>query len=140
MERRDFILNSLSAGILLAIPLLNSSCDKEDDPNGGGNPPPSGPLTIDLDSAQYSSLNTTGNFVVVSGIIIANTPGGFVALSSTCTHEGCTISYLSSNNTFPCPCHGSVFSDSGAVINGPAASPVTKYTVTREGNILTISN
>jgi cytochrome b6-f complex iron-sulfur subunit len=139
MERRDFIKNSLSAGILLAIPLLNSSCKKDENSPENGLPP-GGNLTIDLNSTQYSALNTVGGSVIVSGIIVANTSGGFVALSSICTHQGCTISYSNANNNFPCPCHGSVFSTTGSVLNGPANSPVKKYTVTQEGSILTISD
>jgi cytochrome b6-f complex iron-sulfur subunit len=140
MERRQFIRNSLSAGVLLAVPLLNSSCEKDEDPtNGGSGLPPGGDLMIDLNSTQYSALNSQGGFVLVSGIIVANTGSGFVALSSTCTHQGCTISYSSANNNFPCPCHGAVFSTSGSVITGPATSPVKKYTVTQDGSILTIT-
>lgn len=141
MERRQFIRNSLSAGILLALPLLNSSCEKDEDPANGGNPlPPGGSLTIDLNSAQYSALNSAGGFVLVSGIIVANTGSGFVALSSTCTHQGCTISYSAANNNFPCPCHGSVFSTTGSVLNGPAPSPVKQFSVTKDGSILTITD
>lgn len=140
MERRDFLKNSLSAGILLAIPVLNSSCEKDDTGGQNGGLPPGGDLTIDLGSSQYASLNNSGNFVVIRGVIVANTGSEFLALSSACTHEGCTVSFLGSNNTFPCPCHGSVFSSTGSVINGPASSPLTKYTVTRDGNILTIKN
>jgi cytochrome b6-f complex iron-sulfur subunit len=142
MKRRDFIRNSLSAGIILAIPLLSASCEKEEDPTNGGNgglPPQNEDIQIDLNSPLYSALASAGGFVLINGIIVANTGSGFVALSSICTHQGCTITYSSSNNNFPCPCHGSVFSTTGSVINGPAATPVKRYTVTKEDNILTIS-
>jgi cytochrome b6-f complex iron-sulfur subunit len=61
-----------------------------------------------------------------------------VALSSICTHQGCTIGYSPSANNFPCPCHGSVFSTSGSVLNGPAPTAVKSYPVSQTGNILTI--
>ena len=106
-------------------------------PVGGGTN--SGNITIDLSNASYSALNTAGGSMIIQGIIIANSGGGsYIALSSVCTHQGCTVGYNLSANNFPCPCHGSLFSSSGTVINGPAASPLKSYTVNKAGNILTI--
>lgn len=42
------------------------------------------------------------------------------------------------NGKLPCPCHGSVYSISGSVLEGPAPAPLKKYNITREGDILTI--
>lgn len=142
MERRDFLKSGVSAGFLIALPLLAISCEKEDnnkDNNSGGGPGPDDGITIDLNSTEYSALKNSGSFKYKNGIIIANTGTGFVALSSVCTHQGCTISYKSSNNTFPCPCHGAVFSPAGSVLSGPAPSAVQKYNVSQEGDILTIT-
>jgi Rieske Fe-S protein len=53
------------------------------------------------------------------------------AVSVKCTHQSCTLgSYTSSTQKFLCPCHGSVFSYAGAVISGPATSPLTSYSTT----------
>lgn len=46
--------------------------------------------------------------------------GGFLALSLTCTHLGCSINYESAKNEFICPCHSSMFDIYGDVINPPA--------------------
>lgn len=141
MERRDFLKSGVSAGFLIALPLLAVSCEKEggDKDNNGGGPGPDEGIIIDLNSSEHATLKNSGSFKYIDGIIIANTGSGFIALSSVCTHQACTISYLSSNNTFPCPCHNSVFSSEGLVLSGPAPSPVKKYNVSREGDILTIT-
>jgi Rieske Fe-S protein len=46
--------------------------------------------------------------------------GGFLALSLTCTHLSCSISYESDKNEFICPCHSSAFDIYGNVVNPPA--------------------
>jgi cytochrome b6-f complex iron-sulfur subunit len=139
MNRREaFNRIVLASGTVLLIPsaLLSCSEDGTTDPGGnnGGND-----LTINMDDSSYSGLKNAGGFVVVSGVIVANTDGNnYVALASTCTHQGCTVGYSPGNNNFPCPCHGSVFTANGSVAVGPATSPLKKYTVTKAGNILTI--
>ncbi|MBE0676498.1 MAG: Rieske (2Fe-2S) protein [Bacteroidales bacterium] len=81
----------------------------------------------------------SGGFVTVSNIIVINTgSGNYTALSSVCTHEGCAVTYNSSANNLPCPCHGSVFAIGGSVLNGPATQPLKVYPVTKTGNTLSI--
>ena len=140
MNRRE-LLKSIAAGTttLFVVPSVFTSCEDEVvDPNQN-NDPNANELTIDLTQAKYDDLGSEGGFVVVESIIIINAGGGFLALSSVCTHSGCTVSYNHGAGNLPCPCHGSVFSTSGAVLNGPAASPLKKYDITQEGDILTIS-
>ena len=42
------------------------------------------------------------------------------ALSTTCTHLGCTPNWLESDKKFKCPCHGSGFKITGVNFEGPA--------------------
>lgn len=46
--------------------------------------------------------------------------GTLHSYSAVCTHLGCIVKWNASEKSFDCPCHGSRFSYSGQVINGPA--------------------
>lgn len=140
MTRRDLIQKVLIGGVtFLVLPPVLNSCSKQDPGGSGGPPPPGNKVTLDLTNASYSALNNAGGFVIVQGIIVANTASGYVALDSTCTHLGCTVAYSSTNNNFPCPCHGSVFSAAGSVVTGPALTALKSYAVSKSGNTLTIT-
>ncbi len=141
MTRRDLIQKVLIGGTtVFLIPSVFSSCSKDDSgDDNGGNGGDDKKITLDLTDARYVGLNTVGGNVIVQGIIVANTSAGFVALNSECTHQGCTIEYSSTANNFPCPCHQSVFSPTGSVVNGPATVALKSYSVAKAGNTLTIT-
>ncbi len=48
------------------------------------------------------------------------------ALSTVCTHLGCTPSWLEGEQKFKCPCHGSGFYKSGINFEGPAPRPLER--------------
>jgi cytochrome b6-f complex iron-sulfur subunit len=138
MNRRELIRN-IAAGTatVFIVPSFITSC-QDDEPDNGNGDPSENTLTIDLNDNNFSSLGSAGGSAVVDNIIVFNTGDGFIALSSVCTHQGCQVTYNHSTGNLPCPCHGSVFSTSGSVLEGPASSPLKKYNVTQEGDILTI--
>ena len=131
MERKQFLERLLigSGSALILSPL--ASCEKEETDNGD--------IIVDLTEAKNSNLLNDGGFIYISGIIVANAGNDeFLAVASTCTHEGCTITFSLPSKKFPCPCHFSEFSSTGSVLQGPATQSLKKYTVTKSGNILTI--
>ncbi|MCU0362668.1 MAG: Rieske (2Fe-2S) protein [Bacteroidales bacterium] len=141
MNRRESLRKALQGGaVLFLAPAVLQSCSKDDDPNNNGTPPPAGSkITIDLSLPENASLNTAGGSKVVQSVLVANTGSAFIALSSVCTHQGCTVAYVHGASNVQCPCHGSVFTTSGSVTTGPATSALTSYPVAKSGNILTIS-
>jgi Rieske Fe-S protein len=45
-------------------------------------------------------------------------------VDTTCTHMRCELKWNSAEKTWDCPCHGSRFTINGAVIDGPAITPL----------------
>ena len=52
-----------------------------------------------------------------------------IALSTVCTHLGCTPNWLGSESKFKCPCHGSGFRKTGINFEGPAPRPLERYRI-----------
>jgi len=64
--------------------------------------------------------------------------GGFLALSRTCTHLGCTVPWVDEDKEFACPCHASSFDITGNVISAPASRALDIYRIMIENNIVKV--
>ena len=64
--------------------------------------------------------------------------GGFLALSSKCTHLGCSLPWVEKENRFLCPCHASAFNITGNVISAPAPRALDTFRVFIENNIVKV--
>ena len=63
------------------------------------------------------------------GVWIIRAAEGMFVLSTTCTHLGCTPSWLQTEHKFKCPCHGSGFYMTGINFEGPAPRPLERYKI-----------
>jgi menaquinol-cytochrome c reductase iron-sulfur subunit len=66
--------------------------------------------------------------------LIKTSDAQVTALSSTCTHLGCRVSWNPDEETLKCPCHGGVFDRTGAVKAGPPPEPLAKIATRVDGH------
>ena len=148
MERHEF-LSKLGIGLVAVCAGCSLvSCGGKSSnpgPSTGNSTPPPTKGSGNLFSADLSTqLANIGDSVIQQGVILVriasgNTADAFTAVQLACTHQGNSIGYNNGQGIFICPAHGSEFSKAGAVLQGPAALPLQKYTVTISGSTLTVS-
>jgi cytochrome b6-f complex iron-sulfur subunit len=63
---------------------------------------------------------------------------GIYALSTVCTHLGCTPNWLPGEEKFKCPCHGSGYYKNGINFEGPTPRPLERFAISLadDGQIL----
>jgi cytochrome b6-f complex iron-sulfur subunit len=148
IDRRNFCLHACQAASYLALGSIIEAC-------GGGGSGPSNVPQLSIINGNISGnavvvqVDSTSPLATVGGAAMVRSSAGsflvsrtsqetFAALTSTCTHEACTISGFDNTN-YVCPCHGSKFTAAGRVINGPANAPLRTFATQFGNNILTIS-
>ena len=67
-------------------------------------------------------------------IFLVKSGGGVTALSSTCTHLGCRVSWDVEAMQLKCPCHGGVYDRTGAVVAGPPPAPLASLMTRIDGD------
>ncbi len=117
IKRRDFI--ALAArGILALNGLLGMGMLLRfiSHPTASGSP-----AEVDLGPASDFPLNSH-QAITQANLVLSHTEAGFQALSLDCPHLGCRLN--PEQDGFSCPCHGSRFDGSGALLRGPADEPL----------------
>lgn len=152
-SRRDFLRTTCCSAALAALGLTLTSCDSsamEGDPGpdlgNGGSSGETGivvsgnTITLDLTGSQASAVAAAGGFLFIQSAqaLVVNLDGQTIrAFTSVCTHQQCDINRFQSDE-FVCPCHGSRFDTRGQVVQGPANAPLRQFSVTRNGDTVTI--
>ena len=96
-------------------------------------------LILDLTSAAYTKLNTVGNYVVVSGIVIARvSTSTFAAVTQVCSHEG-RRQVVFNAGEFYCAAHGARFDTAGKGLNSTGSRGLKTYVTLLEGTTLKVT-
>jgi cytochrome b6-f complex iron-sulfur subunit len=142
--RREFCAQACGVAGIVALGSALESCGS---PGGASATLPvvtgtaaSGVVTLAVGAG--SPLADVGSAALVqssSGTFLVSHTGAeaFSALTSICTHETCTITGFDTPD-FVCPCHGSRFGTSGAVLSGPATRPLRAFQTRFADGLLTI--
>ena len=147
--RREFCACACQAASLLAVGAL-AGCGGSSNPSGPSNVPTlsvvpstvSGRvISITVDGSPIAAVGTAA-MVQQTGLgifLVAHTgQDTFTALTSVCTHEGCTVTGFD-NSRYVCPCHGSQYSTSGNVVQGPATRSLQSFPTQFANGVLTIT-
>ncbi len=156
LERREFFITLTRRLSLLAFPgLLASfleSCSSNNNPVSASSGTSSLTTingsyqngTVSIPVSSSSPLAASGSAAQIkssNGYLLVDRQSNntFNAMSAICTHQGCLIGLFdSSKNQFVCGCHGSRFSATGSVVQGPAGSPLPTYKTNFANNQLNI--
>ena len=92
--------------------------------------------------SEYAVNAVDERFKAAYGVWIVREAAGFYVLSTVCTHLGCTPNWLSAEEKFKCPCHGSGFVITGINVEGPAPRPLERYRIAlaEDGQLLIDKN
>lgn len=79
--------------------------------------------------AEFGAESVDETWKESNGVWIVNTAGRLIAVSTVCTHLGCTPNWLAGEQKFKCPCHGSGYYINGVNFEGPTPRPLERYAV-----------
>lgn len=91
-------------------------------------------FTLHLDELP---LNATRLFKDLRGkelMIVRTGEREVKAISTVCTHLGCSVYWQKDKKQFYCPCHQGIFDKDGYVLSGPPPKPLNSYKVELEGD------
>jgi cytochrome b6-f complex iron-sulfur subunit len=87
---------------------------------------------------EPGSVNTQWMNEFQVWIVYLSDESKLIALSTVCTHLGCTPSWLEADQKFKCPCHGSGFYKNGINFEGPAPRPLERFAISVVDGIVVV--
>jgi cytochrome b6-f complex iron-sulfur subunit len=140
-SRRDFLK---LAGVTLAVIATGSiglADDDDDEGNRGSMSTAVGKGQVDVGPVSSFKPGSMTDKTALAGVMISRTAKGLIALAPVCTHAGCVPKYAGVARQFICPCHNARFASDGAVTNGPARTPLSRYALTlKNGRVIVDTN
>jgi cytochrome b6-f complex iron-sulfur subunit len=139
-SRRDFLK---LAGTALAVIATGSIGFADDDDEGkqGSMSTAIGKGQVDVGPVSSFKLGSMTDKTALAGVMISRTAKGLIALAPVCTHAGCIPQYAGVAQQFICPCHNARFASDGALTNGPARTPLSRYAITlKNGRVIVDTN
>jgi len=136
--RRDFLKNSWKIlGIIAAVEFSIFTINLLR-PLKGKNQSKSMSATKIVGNVEDFQVNTVTTDRANKLLMVREADGGFLALSLTCPHLGCLVSWDETKNQFICPCHASAFDKVGNLINSPAPRPLDYFPIMIEAGKIKI--
>ena len=96
------------------------------------------PAKFVIYSINLKDLNKEVNEFEKKKIAIIKSHNKLYAISTICTHLGCTVRWDNKLKIFQCPCHQSAFSKLGKVLRGPAKTDLKQVKYIIKGDKIVI--
>lgn len=161
-SRAEFLQTASKAALFAALGIGIQSCASDSGPTSVEEPTPDpidnggdgdgdapaitvngSTITLNLESSELSALTQSEGWINITqsaaNTIVINASGTFRAFDNDCPHASCRTNWEFSNQQLTCTCHNSVFNNQGQRLAGPATTDMSEYTVSRDGDILTIT-
>ena len=81
------------------------------------------------EKSAFSAETVDETWKESDAVWMVSTAGKLMAISTICTHLGCTPNWLVGDKKFKCPCHGSGYYINGVNFEGPTPRPLERYRV-----------
>lgn len=148
VSRRQFCAGACQVASCATLATFVSACGGSSPTSPGGMPTALGVLQGQF-TGSVVQVAATGPLTDVGGAALVESIAGlfliartstttFSTIDAVCTHEGCPVSNAD-GAVYVCPCHGSRYTRSGQVVNGPATAALRQYATSFANGVVTVA-